>query len=150
MRYVTGLALVVALTGIAVTAQGQSAPPDLRGTWTMKGKTVVYGANQHHPGPPAPVSPPRVRDADFTMVVEGQEGRLAWGYNFSKVAPDNKEPFAWAITADGKTIIGTDTDGYYNITIQGPDRMELCYVHAGLSPSKSIVATCMMADRQKR
>ena len=47
-------------------------------------------------------------------------------------------------------ILGTDTDGYYNITIQGPDRMELCYVHAGLSPSKSIVATCMMADRQKR
>ena len=56
---------------------------------------------------------------------------------------------AWAITADGKTIIGTDTDGYYHITVQAPDRMELCYVHAGVSPSRSIVATCVMAERKK-
>jgi len=147
MRYLT-LGLAVALIGVSSVAYAQSAP-DLRGTWTMKGQSVVYGANQHHPGPPAANAPPRVREAEFTMVVEGQEGRLAWGYNFSKVAPDNKEPFAWAITADGKTIIGTDTDGYYNITVQGPDRLELCYVHNGLSPSRSIVATCVMAERKK-
>src|SRR5687768_3111387 len=102
MRYLaTGLTFVVAAMGIAATVQAQSPAPDLRGNWTMKGKSLVYGANQHHPGPPAAVPPPRVRDAEFTMVVEGQEGRLAWGHNFSKVAPDNKEPFAWAITADG-------------------------------------------------
>ncbi len=142
--------IALALIGVATAAQAQTAPPDLRGTWTMKGQSIVYGANQHHPGTAAVASPPRVRDAEFTMVVEGQNGRLAWGYNFSKAAPGDREPFAWAITADGKTIIGADTDGYYNMTVQSADRMELCYVHAGLGASKSIVATCVMAQREKR
>ena len=148
MRYLT-LGLAVALLGVGSAAHAQSVP-DLRGTWTMKGQALIYGANQHHPGPPTVGAPPRVRESEFTMVVEGQDGRLAWGHNFSKVAPDTKEPFAWAITADGKTIIGTDTDGYYNITVQGPDRLELCYVHNGLGPSRSILATCVMAERAKR
>ena len=147
MRYPV---IVSALIGIATAVQAQSAPPDLRGTWTMTGKSLVYGANQHHPAPGVAVPLPRMRDFEFTMVVEGQEGRLAWGYNFSKVAPDNREPFAWAITADGKTVVGTDTDGYYNISIQSADRMELCYAHAGVSPSKSIVATCVTAQREKK
>jgi hypothetical protein len=149
MRYLTvGLAFILALMGVGSAAQAQSVP-DLRGTWVMKGQSLVYGANQHHPGPPAVVAPPRVRDVEFTFVVEGQEGRLAWGHNFSKVAPDNKEPFAWAITADGKMVMGSDTDGYYSITLQSADRMEMCYVHNGASPSRSIVATCLMADRKK-
>ena len=142
--------IALALIGFATAAEAQTAPPDLLGSWTMKGQSIVYGANQHHPSTAAVTAPPRVRDAEFTMVVEGQNGRLVWGYHFSKVAPDSREPFAWAITADGKTIIGADTDGYYNITVQSADRMEICYVHAGLSPSKSIVATCAMTQREKR
>ncbi len=143
------LFLILALVGISLTAQAQPAPPDIRGTWTAKGKSLVYGNNPHHPGSQTAASPPRVRDFEFTFVVEGQDGRLAWGHNFSKVATTN-EPFAWAITADGKTIIGTDTDGYYNITIQSADLIEMCYAQAGISPSGSIVATCYMATRVKK
>ena len=65
-------------------------------------------------------------------------------------AADTKEPFAWAIAGDNKSIIGADMDGYFNITLVSPDRMKKCYVHNGLSPSKSIVATCHTMDRVKR
>ena len=74
---------------------------------------------------------------------------LSGGHSFSKAAATN-EPFAWAITADGKTIMGADTDGYFNMSVQSPDRMEMCYAHAGMSPTKSIVAVCFMIDRQKQ
>jgi hypothetical protein len=89
-----------------------------------------------------------VRDIEATHTVEGQEGRLAWGRSSSAVA-DTKEPFAWAIASDNKTIVGADMDGYFRITLVGPDRMEKCYAHNGTSQSRSIVATCYTMDRVK-
>jgi hypothetical protein len=41
-------------------------------------------------------------------------------------------------------------DGYFRITLVGPDRMEKCYTHNGTSPTRSIVATCYMMDRVRR
>ena len=73
-----------------------------------------------------------MRDFEFTFVVDGQDGRLAWGHSFSKTAATN-EPFAWAISADGKTIVGADTDGYYNMSVQSADLIEMCCAHNGLS-----------------
>jgi hypothetical protein len=89
-----------------------------------------------------------VRDIEATHAVEGQEGRLAWGRSSSAVA-DTKEPFAWAIASDNRTIIGADMDGYFRITLVSPDRMEKCYTHNGVSPSRSVVATCYMMDRKR-
>ena len=146
MKY---LALATALAGATMAAHAQNAIPDLRGTWTGKDKSIVYGNNPHHPGAQTVNSPPRVRDFEFTFVVDGQEGRLLWGHSLSKAAVTN-EPFAWTFAADGKTIIGADTDGYYNISVVSPDRMELCYAHNGLSPTKSIVASCVMLAREKK
>ena len=146
MRY---LAFALALVGAAMTAQAQTATPDLRGTWKGAGKALVYGNNPQHPGPETLSSPPRVGDVAFTFVVDGQEGGLVWGHNFSKVAVTH-EPFAWAIAADGKTLIGADTNGYFRLSVQSPDRLELCYTHAATSASKSIVATCFMVDREKK
>ncbi len=145
MKY---LILVLALLLTASAANAQSANPDLKGSWVGKGKSVVYGHNPHHPGDQSTTSPPRIREYDFTFVVDGQEGALAWGHSFSSVAQTN-EPFAWAVAADGKTIIGSDTDGSYHITLVSADRMELCYTHTALSPTKSIIATCAMYDRKK-
>ena len=82
-------------------------------------------------------------------MVEGQEGRVAWGRSSSAVA-DTKEPFAWAISSDNKSIVGSDVDGYFRITLMGPDRMEKCYVHNAARPSRSVVATCYMMDRVKK
>jgi len=140
--------VALALAGIAGTAWAQS-PPDLRGTWKGKDKSVIFGNNPHHPGAQTVTSPPRVDEFEFTFVVEGQEGRMVWGHNYSAKAQTN-EPFAWAISLDGKTIIGADTDGYYNITIRSADKIDLCYAHNALGPSKSIVASCATMDRVKK
>jgi hypothetical protein len=147
MRYpIFALAL---LTFAATAARAQDAIPDLKGTWTGKGKSIVFGHHPHHPGTQTAADPPRVRDIEATYVVDGQDGRLAWGRSSSTVA-DTKEPFAWAIASDNKTIIGADLDGYFRITLVSPDRMEKCYTHNGTSPSGSVVATCHFMDRVKR
>jgi hypothetical protein len=144
------LVLVLALLGIPATAvRAQDAIPDLKGTWSGKGKSVVFGSNAYHPGTQAAADPPRVRDIEATHTVEGQDGRLAWGHSSTTVA-DTKEPFAWVISSDNKSIIGSDMDGYFRITLISADRMEKCYVHNGISPTRSIVATCYMMDRVKR
>jgi hypothetical protein len=143
------VALAILSLGMAATdAQAQRGVPDLRGTWTGKGKSIVWGTHDHHPGTQTTNDPPRVRDIEAIHVVEGQEGRVAWGRSSSKVA-DNKEPFAWAIASDNKTVIGSDMDGYFRITLLGRDRMEKCYAHNGTSPTKSIVATCYTMERKR-
>jgi hypothetical protein len=147
MRY---LVFALMLLGTAATAaQAQDAIPDLKGTWSGNGMAIVFGNNPHHPGSQTATDPPRVREIEAKYIVEGQDGRLAWGRSSSTVA-DTKEPFAWAIASDNKTIVGADMDGYFRITLVSPDRIEKCYTHNGSSPSGSIVATCYMMDRVKQ
>jgi hypothetical protein len=140
--------VVIALLLGSSMAQAQSAIPDIKGTWSSKAGSVILGANQHHPAQGADAATPRVQEIEFTLVVAGQQGPFAWGYNFSAVSSD-RESFVLSIASDGKTIIGADTDGYYNLRLVSPDRMEVCYAHAGNGPSKSILATCSMMDRKK-
>ena len=146
MRY---LAFALALVGAVTAARAQDTIPDLKGTWSGKGKSIVFGNNPHHPGSQTAADPPRVRDIEATHTVEGQDGRVAWGRSSSTVA-DTKEPFAWAISSDNKSIVGADMDGYFRITLISPDRMEKCYVHNGTSPTHSVVAACYAMDRVKR
>ena len=140
---------VVLLGATAAGARAQDAVPDLKGIWTGKGKSIVFGNNPHHPGPQTAADAPRVRDIEATHFVEGQEGRLVWGRSSSTVA-DTKEPFAWAISSDNKMIVGADMDGYFRITLVSADRIEKCYTHHGAGPTGSVVATCYMMDRVKR
>ena len=108
------------LSGAATAAIAQDAIPDLKGTWSGKGKSLVFGSNPHHPGSQTADAPPRVRDIDVSFVVDGQEGRLAWGRSSSTTAKTD-EPFAWAISADNKSIVGADRDGYFSITLLAPE-----------------------------
>ena len=144
-RFVFALALLAT----AAPACAQDAVPDLKGTWSGKGKSIVFGANTYHPGSQSTGDPPRVRDIDATYVVDGQDGSLAWGHSSSTVS-DTKEPFAWAIANDNKTIIGADVDGYFHIVLISPDRIEKCYTQNSASPSRAIVAACYTMDRVKR
>ena len=146
MRY---LPIALLLMAVVTAARAQDAIPDLKGTWSGKGKSIVFGNNPHHPGSEAIANPPRVREFEFTFVVDGQDGRVAWGHSLSTVASTN-EPFAWAISGDNKSIFGADTDGYYQMTMMSSDRIEMCYNHNGLSPSGSIVATCAVMERAKK
>ena len=91
---------------VATAASAQNAIPDLKGTWSGKGKAVVFGNNAHHPGSQTAADPPRVHEIEATYIVDGQDGRLAWGRSSSAVA-DTKEPFAWAIASDNKTPANT-------------------------------------------
>ncbi|MGB7830819.1 MAG: hypothetical protein WBL84_01280 [Xanthobacteraceae bacterium] len=104
------------LPAAATVAAAQDGVPDLKGTWSGKGKSIVFGHNPHHPGSQSTDNPPRVRDIDVTYIVDGQDGRLAWGRSASTIANTN-EPFAWAISADNKSIVGADNDGYFRITL---------------------------------
>ena len=141
------LALIL-FGAITTTARAQDIL-DLKGTWLGKGKSIVFGSNAHHGGSQTPNDPPRVREIEVTHVVEGQEGNVAWGRS-SSAAADTKEPFAWALSNDNRSILGADTDGYFRITLLSPDRMEKCYTHNATGPSRSVVATCYLMERVRR
>ena len=122
--------------------------PDLKGTWSGPWKSVVYGNNPHHPGHETHANPPRIREITFTFEIQGNEGRMFWGQHWSS-NHTFKEPFAAVIMPDGKTILGSDADGSFSGSVTAQDRIELCYTHTALSPSKSIVAGCGIAERAR-
>jgi hypothetical protein len=138
---VAGVAMLTAGAAIAQTAA------DLKGTWSGTWRTVIFGNNPHHTGTQTVSDPPRIREITFTLEVQGQDGRLLWGQAWSD--PSRKEPFAATIAADGKTIVGADTDGALSGTIAAPDLLELCYTHNATSPSQSIVASCGSVKRSQ-
>ena len=145
-RYVFALAI---LGAVVTPVRAQDAIPDLKGTWTGKGKSIVFGNNAHHAGKQTIASAPRVRHIEAMHVVEGQDGKLVWGRS-SSAAANTKEPFAWAIASDNKSIVGADMDGYFRITLLSPDRMEKCYAQNAARPSRSIVASCQIMERAKQ
>jgi hypothetical protein len=145
-RYVFALAI---LGAVVTPVRAQDAIPDLKGTWTGKGKSIVFGNNAHHAGKQTIANPPRVRDIEAIHVVDGQDGRLVWGRS-SSAAASTKEPFAWAIASDNKSIVGADMDGYFRISLLSPDRMEKCYAQNAARPSRSIVASCQIMERAKQ
>lgn len=144
MNRLTMTVITVLATVMPAVAQTM---PDLKGTWSGQWKSVVYGNNLHHPGRETIADAPRVREITFTFDIQGNEGRLFWGQHWSN--PTLKEQFAAVIMPDGKTVVGSDTDGSFSGSFTAPDRIELCYTHTALSPSKSIVAGCGTAQRSR-
>lgn len=140
------IGLIAASFAMAATAAAQDAVPRLTGAWKGTGKILLYGTTEHLSGSTQNAV---VRDLEVTHRVEGQDGRLIWGTT-SSANNDSKEPFAWALSSDNKTIVGADTDGYYRITIMSPDRIEKCYAQSAASPRRAIVATCFMMDRVRQ
>ena len=137
MRVLIASVILAAACGGALA---QLAAPDVKGTWIGPFRTVIFGNNVHHPGEETAASPPRVREIDFTLDFEGQDGNLFWGHSWSD--PARKEPFAGSVAADGKTMIAADTDGSFTLTVTGENAVDVCYSHTGLSPSGSIVVSC--------
>jgi hypothetical protein len=141
MRNVMMATLMLLVTAGAAAAQ--ETVPSLKGTWSGTGKVLLYGTTEHLGGSPNSAI---VRDLTVTHTVLGQDGHLVWG-STSSTNNDSKEPFAWALASDNKSIVGADSDGYYRITLLGPDRMEKCYVQSAVSSRKAIVATCFVMTR---
>jgi hypothetical protein len=143
MRNLT--AAVAMMVFVPLAAAAQDAVPTLKGTWQGTGKILLYGSTEHLSGSPGTAV---VRDLRVSHTVEGQDGRLMWGTT-SSANNDSKEPFAWAMSSDNKTILGADTDGYYLITVVSADRIEKCYAQNKLGARQAIVAACFMMDRVK-
>lgn len=144
MRLLGALALAIAFV---VPAMAQDAVPDIKGIWQGDFDFVILGNNIHHPGGQTTSDPPRSGTIAFTFDIEGQDGRRAWGKSWSN--PETKEPTAFIIAPDNKTVVGADSDGALTITLLSADSMQLCYAHSGTSQTKSIVASCGVANRQK-
>ena len=99
------IGLIAASFAMAATAAAQDAVPRLTGAWKGTGKILLYGTTEHLSGSTQNAV---VRDLEVTHRVEGQDGRLIWGTT-SSANNDSKEPFAWALSSDNKTIVGADT-----------------------------------------
>jgi hypothetical protein len=137
--------IAAALIVTATAAVAQSPIPDLKGTWKGTGKILLFGTTEHLTGSPQNAV---VRDFEVTHTVAGQDGPLIWGAT-SSANNDSKEPFAWALSQDNKTIVGADTDGYYRIAILSADQIEKFYAQNALGPRQAIVATCFVMNRIK-
>jgi hypothetical protein len=92
MRIPTLMALTLAglacLDLIIDKVASAAAPPEIPnvvGEWKGTSETVVFGSSPHHPDSAAPADKARLREVEFTMTVEGQEGRRFWGKNSSAV-----------------------------------------------------------------
>jgi len=144
MRAFIACAAAMLLTTTAAAAQ--SAIPSLKGTWKGTGKILLFGTTEYLSGSPKEAV---IRDLEVTHTVTGQDGRLMWGTT-SAGNNDAKEPFAWTLAADNKTIHGADTDGYYHLTLLSPDQIEKCYVQSGASSRQAIVAACFVMSRVKQ
>lgn len=144
MRNLT--AAVAMIVTLQLPAIAQDAVPILTGTWQGTGKILLSGNTEHLSGSPTTAV---VRELRMSHTVEGQDGRLLWGTT-SSANNDSKEPFAWAMSSDNKTIVGADSDGYYLITVVSTDRIEKCYTQNKIGPRQAIVAACFMMDRVKK
>jgi hypothetical protein len=143
MRKLVIVAAALIVTTTAAVAQGPL--PSLKGTWKGNGKILLFGTTEHLTGSPQNAV---VRDFEVTHTVASQDGPLIWGTT-SSANNDSKEPFAWALSQDNKTIVGADTDGYYRITILSADQIEKCYAQSALGSRHAIVAMCFVMNRVK-
>jgi hypothetical protein len=100
---------------------------------------VVIGSGGYRPGDKTLKDPPFVDQRTFNYSIKAQNGRRFWGQIKSG---DRTEPFAAAISLDGKYAYGADTDGNFHFTIHSADEMELCYTQSADVPNAQIVATC--------
>jgi hypothetical protein len=138
-------AAVFAVAACIVTPAVAADIPNLVGEWSGTAEAVVIGSGGYRPGKQTLKDPPFTDERVFNYAIKGQDGRRFWGEIKSG---DRTEPLAGALSLDGKTAYGADTDGHFHFTVHSADEMELCYTQAGISPDNQIVATCFLIKRK--
>lgn len=126
-RFLAAMVVTLAVatpSGVAV-AQDAAALPDLKGDWVGTSETVLTGSTIHHEDGE---EGPRLSEMEFTMAVEGQDGRRFWG---TFKSAKSSETFIGVIGFDGKSIVARDTDGHIDGAIADDDTMQLIYSHTG-------------------
>ena len=142
MRTVGLAALLVLIAGPAIA---EDAIPNLVGEWSGTAEAVVIGSGGYRPGSKTLEDPPFTDQRVFNYSIKDQDGRRFWGVIESG---DRTEPLAGAISLDGKTAYGADTDGSFHFAIRSADDIELCYTQAANGPTEQIVATCFLITRK--
>jgi len=132
-RYLT-VAAVLVLPAAAASAQ---TIPDMKGTWSGMSHSVVMGTHGHHADNRQPADKPFLASREFTMIIEGQDGRRFWG---TVVSNHQREPFVAIFRLDGKSFIGADEDGTMVGDILGANSFDGCYTQT--VPAKALVASC--------
>lgn len=94
-----------------------------------------------------PASQPSIVELTLTLNIQGQDGRYVWDQFSSDKGVT--EPFVGAISSDGRTLVGSDSDGSYFATVLSADLLDVCYTLSGVSPSKSIAANCYRITRKR-
>lgn len=115
---------VAAPSGMAM-AQDAAALPDIKGNWVGTSETVLMGSTLHHEDGE---EGPRLSEMEFTMAVEGQDGRRFWG---TFTSAKSSETFLGVIGFDGKSIVARDADGHIDGTLADDDTMQVIYSHTG-------------------
>jgi hypothetical protein len=147
MNRMPGIAAPILIALLGGPAVAEDATPNLVGEWSGAADAVVIGSGVYRPGDKTLKDPPYVDQRTFNYSIKGQNGRRFWGEIKSG---DRTEPFAAAISLDGKYAHGADTDG--NFHILSVEEMELCYAQSADVANNQIVATVLphQADGQVR
>jgi hypothetical protein len=125
----------LASTAVAVTtviaaagdAPAQTAQvPDLRGTWSGISQVIIDGATANHPANASAhaASRFRLREAEFTYRIEGQDGARFWGTITSTY---RVERVIGAIAADGRHVYMVSQDGFVDGVLSDKDTIDTCF-----------------------
>jgi len=144
MKRMAGIAAPILIALLSSPAFAEDATPNLVGEWSGVADAVVLGSGGYRPGDKTLKDPPFVDQRTFNYSIKGQNGRRFWGEIESG---DRTEPFAAAISLDGKYAYGADTDDNFHFTILSAEEMELCYTQSADVPNNQIVATCFPIKR---
>jgi hypothetical protein len=121
---------LVVVAGFCLTfgaAANAADVPELAGTWNGVGPSVSNEEGWE-------------TERSASITIDEQRGRVFRG----KVHYEGgEEEFVGIIQADGKSILISNDDGRDDVTLTGPDEMELCYVQGG----DDAIATCMLMKR---
>jgi hypothetical protein len=136
MRFIRCLTIAAVLVLPAAMASAQ-AIPDMKGTWSGMSQSIVMGTHGHHADNRQAADKPFLTSREFTLNVEGQDGRRFWGMVTSNQA---RERFIAVFRADGKSFLMVDEDGTLLAEAVGPNSFEACYTQT--APAKALVASC--------
>lgn len=137
--FVTFVALLLLVAASAAFAKGNT--PSLLGKWSTDSMGgVMLAADQ--PGKDTHWKPQQ-KVLKGVLEFKTQDGRFVTGTFTSERGSEN---FIGMLSADGKRLYLSDTDGFTDVTLVNKDTMELVYRHA--KPTDSVVAVGT-AKRQK-
>lgn len=129
-RFLSLFVLGFAALWAAAGAAGAQSIPDMKGSWTGTGRTIVNGPAPHHADNTAakPVGKYKLSELKFTITIEVQQDVRFWG---TVASPAKVEPVIGALSADGKRFrIVLQDGGMADGTLLSNDTFEILYSEA--------------------